>query len=160
MQPAVIYPVLTWVSTTWQPQKKTISNWFMILLVATAESRWWFALWVEWQHQKLHTHHCPGCQKSLTKYTEVLKTHLIQHQHTAVHLAGQTVPITKPHLHLRWLSALTKLVSKCSPTKRKESERSSSAPCQIWVWRMFLKFEVWNSFFAPGMEMWPLKQDW
>lgn len=33
-----------------------------------AEARW-FALWVEWQHQKLHTHCFPGCQTGLRKYT-------------------------------------------------------------------------------------------
>lgn len=46
-----------------------------------------------------HTNCFPGCQKSLTKHTEELKTQPMQHQHAAVQLARNTV--TKPHLHLR-----------------------------------------------------------
>lgn len=84
---------------------------------------WWFALWVEWQHQKLHTHthtrSFPGCQKSLTKYTARLITRLMQHEHAAVHLAGNAAAVMKTsphlHLHLRWLSSL--FVSRSSPPR-------------------------------------------
>lgn len=126
---------------------------------------WWFALWVEWQHQKLHTHthtrSFPSCQKSLTKYTARLITRLMQHEHAAVHLAGNAAAVmkTSPHLnlHLRWLSSLFVSRSSPPPMERQEKE-SSSALCQVWLWRVFLNFGT--VLLAPGLEMWPPKQGW
>lgn len=94
-----------------------------------------------------HTHCFPGCQTSLTKYTEALKTHLIPHQHGAFHLAGNTVPITKPHLHLHWLSALASVSFKIFPNGTEGGvKRVLSAPCQVWVCYWTSGFEI---FFSP-----------
>ena len=46
-------------------------------------------------HTHTHAHSFPGCQKSLTKYTAGLITRLMQHEHAAVHLAGNAAAVTK-----------------------------------------------------------------
>lgn len=117
---------------------------------------WWFALWVEWQHQKLHTHthtrSFPGCQKSLTKYTARLITRLMQHEHAAVHLAGNAAAVmkTSPHLnlHLRWLSSL--FVSRSSPPPDGTAGKREFK-CAVSSLTLTCVFELWNSTSRPGI---------
>lgn len=145
--------------------KKTISTWFKIPHAATVESRWG-SFWVlivcplggvatsKAPHKLL-----PWVPKELNKvnrraynssYTAPTYCRPPGRKHSA---NNETSPA--PALIIR------PFCFKIFPHwNGRRSEKSSSAPCQVGVWRVFFNFGVWDCFFAPGVEMWPPKQGW
>ena len=123
---------------------------------------WWFALWVEWQHQKLHTHtHTRSLLSRVPKELNQIHSGAYNSPYAARTCCRppgrkRSGSNEKPHLHLRWLSAL--FVSRSPPPMERQEKESSSVLCQVWRWRVFLNFGT--VLFAPGSEMWPPKQGW